>query len=91
MNAPDLMWHTPLMSAAFDDNTELLTAMLNSGADVNINDREGNTALIYAAEKNLSGNVKILLDYGADKSIKNIDGKSAVDAAHSEDVKRLLA
>ena len=65
--------------------------MINSGADVNIQDREGNTALIYAAGKNLAGNVKILMNYGADISLRNIDGKSAFDSAHSEDVKKLLA
>ena len=46
---------------------------------------------MYAAEKNLAENVRILMSYGADPAMKNIDGKTAEDLAHSEDIRRLIA
>ena len=46
---------------------------------------------MYAAEKNLAENVKILMSFGADKSVRNIDGKTAIELAHSEEVKKFLA
>ncbi|MBQ7193142.1 MAG: ankyrin repeat domain-containing protein, partial [Synergistaceae bacterium] len=90
VNARDSMGHTPLMSAAFEDDDGILTALLNSGAEVNAQDREGRTALMYAAEKNLAENVKILLNYGADSSLRDIDGKSAADLAGNDKVKSFL-
>ena len=78
------------MSAAFEDDAEILTALLNSGAEVNAQDREGRTALMYASEKGLSENVKTILNYGADVSLKDIDGKSAADLTLNDNLKGLL-
>ncbi len=55
----------------------LVTAAVQSGADVNAVDTRGNTALHVAAAKRKWGAVEALLKHGADINKKNIDGKTA--------------
>lgn len=52
------------------------TILLESGALPNIRDNLGNTPLHYATNKNT---VKFLIERGADTTIKNNEGKTAVD------------
>ena len=63
---------------------------MRTTANVNAHDHDGKTALMYSAEKNSPDNVKLLLSYGADVSLKSLDGKSAADFSQSEEVKNLL-
>lgn len=44
----------------------------------------GSTPLLTAASLGNEGVVKVLLGAGADKSLKNSDGKTALDFARSE-------
>ncbi|MBQ7593986.1 MAG: ankyrin repeat domain-containing protein [Synergistaceae bacterium] len=53
--------------------------ILNAGADVNIQDNEGKTALMYAAKKKLPGRVRILLDAGAKADLTDKHGREAID------------
>lgn len=56
------------------NDAHLAQILLDYGADVNIQDSKGNTALYYAAiNKNLKM-IDLLLDNGADMSIKNKRG-----------------
>lgn len=83
VNQPNLEEQTPLMLAAQADShalavTELLLA---SGAKVNELDRYGNTALIYAAQAGNLEVVKELIARGADASIANKSGATALNFA----------
>ena len=77
-----------LMLAAFAGKLEIVLALLKAGAQVNAQDSDGQTALIYAilADKNwpnqpLSENrqkiLALLLDFGADASIADNNGLDA--------------
>jgi ankyrin repeat protein len=51
------------------------------GADINFQDDEGFTVLMDAVYDDKPSVVKILLEAGADKNLKNSDGRSALDIA----------
>src|SRR5208337_1384591 len=59
---------TPLMDAAgFNQKPEVITTLLNAGADLKAQDKNGSTALIYAAGNNQNPAViTTLLKAGAD-------------------------
>ena len=72
---------TCLMFAVDSEFLDKVKILLNAGADVNLQDIEGDTALHYTA---YSGNIeilKLLLENNADKSIRNKDGETALDVA----------
>ena len=79
---------SPLMTASRESNNQMLNILLNEGADVNLLDKEGNNALIYAIplqygryERKHKLIVEKLLEHGINPNIKNNDGKSAYDIA----------
>ncbi len=55
--------------------------MLANGADVNKANYQGDTPLHTAAFWGIEANIKLLLQYGADRSIKNKNGETAYDVA----------
>lgn len=62
---------TPLMLAVMNASEGVVRAILKAGADVNIADICGDTALHYAAIYNKPNIWKILKEYGASSEIKN--------------------
>eukprot|EP00899_Mesostigma_viride_P010681 jgi/Mesvir1/19614/Mv09909-RA.1 len=64
------------------NDTELMNALIGAGADVNIKDKDGGTALLTACRNERADiPVRILLVNGADVSIKDKDGATALLAA----------
>ena len=57
----------------------LLEKLLIKGYNVNIKDNEGNTPLICAVKQKDKSIIKLLIKYGAITSMKNINGKKAID------------
>jgi ankyrin repeat protein len=53
---------------------ELTAALLRAGADINVQDERGNTALHYAARKNTEFFIRDLITAGADIEIRNKAG-----------------
>jgi ankyrin repeat protein len=74
-----------------DQNHNLIIrAILSAGANVNLQNRAGNTAVMLASEnKNLAA-LKLLLEAGADVNIKNKDGKTLFDYPLAPEVLALL-
>jgi ankyrin repeat protein len=70
---------TPLMHAALDGDLASVTLFLNSGADPNLQDTQGLTALILAVED--PAKVRLLLKYGAKPDLKTRQGTTALIAA----------
>lgn len=75
---------TALMTAIESKNQELTTYLLLKKFDVDATDDFGNTALIYAVKHDLFSVAKKLLELGADPTLRQVDGKTALDIAKSE-------
>ena len=77
---------TPLMAAIFQDQTNVVHYLIAAGADLNIHDCEGETALMRAmasGDENLEV-VKDLIAHGADLSAKDSMGATALSYATSD-------
>jgi hypothetical protein len=78
---------TPLTLAAYNDQPEMVDALLQKGADVNHQTKNGYSALIFTAMvmrppvDNAIQTAKLLLNAGADKTLKNSDGDTAYSVA----------
>ena len=85
---------TPLMSASFKNNIDVVNILINYGANLNMRDINGNTALILACENGYFGIVDRLIQKTPDINIQNIQGINALMMACKSGnlriVKRLL-
>ncbi|OUM62550.1 hypothetical protein PIROE2DRAFT_61815 [Piromyces sp. E2] len=70
-----------LMAAILNSSidSELFKKLIKVGCDVNAQDNEGNTPLIHAVKKENIEIVKLLIQYGVIKEMKNNNGKTAKD------------
>lgn len=82
---------TLLSWAIINNQGEFIKFLIEKQIDVNKVYKNGWTALMMAAQRNDAQIVRLLLDNGANKSIKNNEGKVAAFYATSKDVKKLLA
>ena len=78
--------NSPLVSATINarrsGDDELMRLLLSGGADPNTNrDPEGRTALHHAADEGSLNEIALLLENGADPSLKDGKGDTALDAA----------
>ena len=77
-----------------DGHSRVGQILLKGGADPNIQEKDGRSALMYASQNGHSEVVQILLKGGADPNIQEKDGRSALMYAslngHSEVVQILL-
>jgi len=73
-----LMW-----VVSSDGSEELMEALVDHGANVNLQNFVGETALYLACARGLEDKVEYLLDNGADVHIANLDGATALHAAAS--------
>lgn len=80
---------SPLISAALFNQPEIVTLLLDAGANINFKNNDGSTALHVAAFFCHPEIVKLLLKNGADKGLRNNSGSTAYDtvAAPFEAVK----
>lgn len=68
---------------AMRDDVAAISALLRAseGADINVRDEYGYTALHLAADRGNVATVEFLLEQGADKTLKDTDGYTATDLA----------
>lgn len=69
---------------------DLIDFLISNGADVNHTTSDGDTPLIIAAEQESAIVAELLLKNGADKSIKNNNGKIALDFAEMAGSQELI-
>ena len=72
---------TLLASAALMGHTDIVSLLLEHGADVNARSKDGGTALHAAAFLGRAETVKLLLDKGADPTLRHKMGSTAIDGA----------
>lgn len=67
---------TPLMYAALYGDVESIRALLSNGANPNLQNDDGGTALMYAADDR--DKTKLLLDGGANPNLRSGEGRTAL-------------
>lgn len=75
--------------AAWKGHLTILEYLLNSGANVNIGDIGGQTALHTAAEAGQEAACRALRQFGADVSVRDSQARSAADLARASNLPRL--
>lgn len=82
INHDNVDWRLVLQHSVSNDRIKIVKLLLDQKY-CNVNDTEetGMTALMFAARDSTPEMVQFLLDYGADKSMKCSDGKTAYDYA----------
>jgi hypothetical protein len=87
---------TPLLIAAAEGHENTVAALLDAGADPNVKNALGRTALMHASVYGFTAIVKLLLARGADPNLAPTDGQgwtalmAAARAGHVETVRALL-
>ena len=82
IDAKDSGGQTPLMFAVKGSHRDTVEYLLENGADVNARSKKrGFTALITAAAVGDVEVVRLLLEHGADKSVVELGGHTALDRA----------
>lgn len=71
--------------------TSLVQVLVDNRANVNIQNKRGNTPLMFAASRDNAEYVQLLLEKGADKTLKDASGKTALDYTRDPDIKDLLS
>lgn len=79
-----------LWNGCFADSIEIVSMLLDAGVALdNINDN-GVTALMYTASSGKEVMTRLLIDKGADVTIRNLDDFSALDLASTIAIVRML-
>ncbi len=87
----DNLGNTPLIVAVYSRQTETVEYLCRKGADVNAQNNDRATALIHAAFYNLMDAAKILVNYNADKTIKDKYGNTALDYARKYEYASMIS
>ena len=78
IDSSDIYLRTPLIWAAFYNNTELLDWLIKNGANIDHQDRNGYSALHFAGQQNSFDSAKLLLDNGANINLKDKHGNPPI-------------
>lgn len=81
---------TPLMRACYHGNPALLQRLIDAGIEIDRQNGNGATCLMYVSSNGKAELVRLLLANGADPALRNLDDFSALDLASTVDCLRLL-
>ncbi|HAD79567.1 ankyrin repeat domain-containing protein [Empedobacter falsenii] len=74
----DSYLRTPLIWASFYNNVDLLIWLIDNGANINHQDKNGYSALHFVAQENCKNVVEILLNNGIDVELEDFYGNTAL-------------
>ncbi len=83
--------NTPVMDAAAEGNLSLLSRLVESGAELNTKSKSGQTALVLAIGRQAEEAALLLINYGADITIRDDLGMSANKYAELFKLQRVLS
>lgn len=89
-NIADEYGNYPLHLAVYNENEELLEAIINAGAQLELHDFDEATPLLSALEIGNAAIVKILLNSGADATIRGSTGQGALAYDLDTETQKLL-
>jgi ankyrin repeat protein len=78
------------MQAAREATPEVVKALVDADADLNAQNEEGMTALMFAADEDKLETARILVLAGSDVNLKDSDGETAWDKTTDEELEQLL-
>ncbi len=81
VNALSESGYPPLILVTYSDQLEAARYLVEHGADIDLQDRSGNTALMGAVFKRHTEQIDWLLKRGADVNAQNLNGASALTYA----------
>ena len=70
-----------MQSVLYPCQNSITEAFINNGADLDLQDSDGNSALIYASYRCSKSKVQLLVEAGADPSIQNFNNKTPLSIA----------
>ena len=79
------------MIAAVENRIDIARALIHAGADLNLQTKNGGSALHWASQKNNTEMATMLLEAGIDSELKNQNGKSALDLATTAEMMEILS
>ena len=82
--------NTPLNVATKRANFQIITLLLQSGADPNVRDNEGNTSLNVACKRNNNAIASRLLQSGADATVRDNEGNTPLMVAQKRNNRSLI-
>ena len=68
--------------AALGGYTDVISSLIDAGANVNMPDLDGMTPLMIAAKNGHRFTVELLVRRGADVNFRNVKGETALDIAN---------
>ena len=80
---------TPLMNAIIATKPRKIATLIDDGANVDAQDADGMTALMYAVTNDFYDAAAMLMQAGADPSLQNASGETALDLAKTRDAEDL--
>jgi ankyrin repeat protein len=90
-NAKDNNGQTSLHVAASKGHLDIVQLLLNDrDIDRDAQDNDEETALHFAASNGDLSMVKLLIEFGVDVSLKDKEGRAAVDLVHEDEIKTSL-
>jgi ankyrin repeat protein len=90
VDARDVTGRTPFFHAVVGEQLQAVRLLLERGAKVDARDQFSDTPLMLASAKGNAALVRLLLDAKADAAAKNQEGRTALDRAADDAIRRLL-
>ncbi|XP_048746170.2 fibronectin type 3 and ankyrin repeat domains protein 1-like isoform X2 [Ostrea edulis] len=82
-------WTPLIRCASLSGNRSVALTLLLAGAEMNVQDKDGKTALMVAIINGHQDLVELLLQRNADITVKNLYGKTAYEMAHSMERRKI--